>query len=463
MPPLPCPPRPRRWPLSLGTARARNLWRTMPPISASKPPKFQRRKTDRALAGAAPGSRHENGQPDVTRRIRGRNDPTVSRAACRAERQRLRDRCRLAQQHNSATTRRPGRAGRAACIGRKPRPPRQEKRPGRVIAIGDKRHPADPASGKNRTAEGDVLGSAARVAFANQPRGRDPCRPADRGRRLGLAARPRGHDQRFGRGLPQRRRMLGPADQRGSGPACPPHRRTENEKGSAHRPSLPRPIRPVNSTVVNSHNLNSRPHGCFRAARAGLSGAHSPAARGCPRPPQFEPADVALEVVFAGQILALRGLDPHQAPNCYFPPEDAAPGLLRPGAGRSFCGWKDRGACFDQSADGRTAPRCGLELSGSHARHRGPCWSCRLPCRAGRCLPGRRDHREASAGRFPWRPGDAEPHPNRQGQSRHRRLVAFNRPARPALLRPAPRSRRRPAPGARLPARRGRAPGSRHS
>lgn len=147
-------------------------------------------------------------------------------------------------------------------------------------------------------------------------------------------------------------------------------------------------------------------------------------------------------------------------------PEGARPpitGLLRPGAGRSFCEWKDRVACFDLKTGGRTAPRCGLELSGPRARFHGPCRSSRFPCRAGRYLPGRRDHREASAGRFSWRPGDAEPNWHRQGQSRPRRLVAVNRPARPALLRPAPRSRPRPAPGARLPARQARAPGSRHS
>ncbi|MBK5922482.1 hypothetical protein CCR90_01550 [Rhodovulum sulfidophilum] len=40
-------------------------------------------------------------------------------------------------------------------------------------------------------------------------------------------------------------------------------------------------------------------------------------------------------------------------------PEGARPpitGLLRPGAGRSFCEWKDRVACFNLRTGGRTAP-----------------------------------------------------------------------------------------------------------
>ncbi|PTW44125.1 MULTISPECIES: DUF427 domain-containing protein [Rhodovulum] len=86
--------------------------------------------------------------------------------------------------------------------------------------------------------------------------------------------------------------------------------------------------------------------------------------RAYPRPPALEPVGETLEVVFGGALVArtrrgLRVLETHHAPTYYFPPEDVAPGVLRPGAGRSFCEWKGRAAYFDLTAGGRTAPGAG--------------------------------------------------------------------------------------------------------
>ena len=77
-----------------------------------------------------------------------------------------------------------------------------------------------------------------------------------------------------------------------------------------------------------------------------------------PRPPALEPVAARLAVVLAGVGIAatVRGyrvLETHHAPTYYFPPEDIAPGALRPSAGRTLCEWKGVASYFDVIAGPR--------------------------------------------------------------------------------------------------------------
>lgn len=77
-----------------------------------------------------------------------------------------------------------------------------------------------------------------------------------------------------------------------------------------------------------------------------------------PRPPALEPVTARLSVVFAGVGIAatergFRVLETHHAPTYYFPPEDVAPGALRPSAGRTLCEWKGVARYFDVIAGPR--------------------------------------------------------------------------------------------------------------
>nr|WP_272929435.1 DUF427 domain-containing protein [Rhodovulum sulfidophilum] len=94
----------------------------------------------------------------------------------------------------------------------------------------------------------------------------------------------------------------------------------------------------------------------------------------------------------------MRVLAPHHAPSRCFPPEDLAPGLLRPGAGRGFCEWKGWGACFDLRTGERTAPDAAWScpapvpaftaLAGHLAFHVGQADACRVGGVTARRLPG---------------------------------------------------------------------------
>ena len=79
-----------------------------------------------------------------------------------------------------------------------------------------------------------------------------------------------------------------------------------------------------------------------------------------PRPPRLEPAGAVLRVVFGGETIAettrgLRLLETSHPPTYYFPPESVRPGVLRAGAGGSFCEWKGRAEILDVLAGGREA------------------------------------------------------------------------------------------------------------
>jgi uncharacterized protein (DUF427 family) len=81
-----------------------------------------------------------------------------------------------------------------------------------------------------------------------------------------------------------------------------------------------------------------------------------------PRPPALEPVSERLSVVFGGVEIAattrgFRVIETHHAPTYYFPPNDVAPGALRPAAGSSFCEWKGAARYFVVMGGGRTAPR----------------------------------------------------------------------------------------------------------
>jgi uncharacterized protein (DUF427 family) len=70
-----------------------------------------------------------------------------------------------------------------------------------------------------------------------------------------------------------------------------------------------------------------------------------------PRPPRLEPTASRLVVVLGGVTVAdttraYRVLETSHPPNYYFPPDDVAPGALRPSAGGSFCEWKGRASYF---------------------------------------------------------------------------------------------------------------------
>ena len=86
-----------------------------------------------------------------------------------------------------------------------------------------------------------------------------------------------------------------------------------------------------------------------------------------PRPPALEPVDSRISVMLAGVGIAatvrgFRVLETHHAPTYYFPPEDVAPGALRPSAGRTLCEWKGVARYFDVIA----GPRAELRAAWSY-------------------------------------------------------------------------------------------------
>lgn len=122
-----------------------------------------------------------------------------------------------------------------------------------------------------------------------------------------------------------------------------------------------------------------------------------------PRPPALEPAGARLRVVLAGRTIAdttrgLRVLETHHAPTYYIPPDDIAPGALRPCKGGSFCEWKGRARYFDVIAGGRVAPGAAwtypeptsrfAALAGHVAFYVGPMDACLVDDEAARPQPG---------------------------------------------------------------------------
>lgn len=78
-----------------------------------------------------------------------------------------------------------------------------------------------------------------------------------------------------------------------------------------------------------------------------------------PRPAIAEPTTRHLRIIHRGVTIAetsraIRTLETSHPPSYYFPPEDIAPGLLRPSRRSSFCEWKGVAAYFDVEVAGET-------------------------------------------------------------------------------------------------------------
>lgn len=79
-----------------------------------------------------------------------------------------------------------------------------------------------------------------------------------------------------------------------------------------------------------------------------------------PRPPRLELTSRRVRVVLGGETIVdttrtARVLETSHPPVWYVPPEEIAPGAVRPAAGSSFCEWKGRAAYLDVSGGGRVA------------------------------------------------------------------------------------------------------------
>lgn len=78
-----------------------------------------------------------------------------------------------------------------------------------------------------------------------------------------------------------------------------------------------------------------------------------------PRPPRLETSSLRVRVELEGAVVAesrttSRVLETSHPPVFYFPPEDVAPGALRPAGRRTFCEWKGEASYFDVIVPGRT-------------------------------------------------------------------------------------------------------------
>ena len=76
-----------------------------------------------------------------------------------------------------------------------------------------------------------------------------------------------------------------------------------------------------------------------------------------PRPSKAQPVSAHLVVILGGRTIAetrngIRTIETSHPPTYYFPPEDIAPGVLRPSTGSSFCEWKGTARYFDVVAGG---------------------------------------------------------------------------------------------------------------
>jgi uncharacterized protein (DUF427 family) len=81
-----------------------------------------------------------------------------------------------------------------------------------------------------------------------------------------------------------------------------------------------------------------------------------------PRPSIAQPIDAHLRVVLGGRTIAetcrgVRTIETSHPPTYYFPPDDVAPGALRPVGGTSFCEWKGSAVYFDVMAGDEVRPK----------------------------------------------------------------------------------------------------------
>ena len=78
-----------------------------------------------------------------------------------------------------------------------------------------------------------------------------------------------------------------------------------------------------------------------------------------PRPPRLERTARSLKVMVGDRLIAetrggFRVLETSHPPTYYFPPQDVATDLLRPGAGRSICEYKGQARYWDLVLGERT-------------------------------------------------------------------------------------------------------------
>jgi uncharacterized protein (DUF427 family) len=123
-----------------------------------------------------------------------------------------------------------------------------------------------------------------------------------------------------------------------------------------------------------------------------------------PRPPRLEPTSAHVLVVLGGAVVvdtrsALRVLETSHPPTYYLPPQDVAPGAMRPAAGESFCEWKGLASYLDVVGGGDVvAPAAAwtypdpspayAELAGYVALYPGPMDAVRVDGEPVRPQPG---------------------------------------------------------------------------
>ncbi len=83
-----------------------------------------------------------------------------------------------------------------------------------------------------------------------------------------------------------------------------------------------------------------------------------------PRPAICQPCGARVRIEHAGGIVAdtrasVRTLETSHPPSYYIPPGDIAPGVLRRGAGSSFCEWKGAAVYWDVVIGDLVLPRVG--------------------------------------------------------------------------------------------------------
>jgi uncharacterized protein (DUF427 family) len=111
-----------------------------------------------------------------------------------------------------------------------------------------------------------------------------------------------------------------------------------------------------------------------------------------PRPPRLEMIDRRIRIELGGETIvdttrAARVLETSHPPAYYVPPEEFAPGALRPARGSSLCEYKGRAAYHDVLGGGRIAPRAAWsypEPTPAYAAIAG--WVTVYPGRMDRCL-----------------------------------------------------------------------------
>jgi len=92
-----------------------------------------------------------------------------------------------------------------------------------------------------------------------------------------------------------------------------------------------------------------------------------------PRPSIAQASDAHLVVILAGRTIAetrrgVRTIETSHPPSYYFPREDIAANVLRPGTGSSFCEWKGAATYFDVVVGDQARPRAAW----SYAKPRAP-------------------------------------------------------------------------------------------